>query len=194
MQILVTTDDGKKARTEFVFYDRKLLKGQKGQKGDKGDKGDTGAQGSSYTDNILTYSRARKSIKVDADGDTYKHYENSVAHLVQGQQYTVSAQTNAASFSGTHGTITDKCVLWMCSSSNSPQGTVNQVISGNDMTTDGSKGHVFTWNHPTETISSVSTSTRLAHGGWSASRSRPEPTSTRLGLRTTPTRRVWTEP
>lgn len=112
-------------------------------------KGATGAQGSSYTDNILTYSRARKSIKADADGDTYKHYEDSVAHLVQGQQYTVSAQTNAASFSGTHGTIADKCVLWMCSSSSSPQGTVNQVISGNDMTTDGSKGHVFTWNHPT---------------------------------------------
>ena len=155
MQILVTTDDGKKARAEFVFYDQDLLKGQDGKdgkdgdKGDKGDKGDTGAQGSSYTDNILTYSRARKTIKVNADGDTYKHYEDSVAHLVQGQQYTVSAQTNAASFSGTHGTITDKCVLWMCSSSNSPQGTVNQVISGNDMTTDGSKGHVFTWNHPT---------------------------------------------
>lgn len=149
MQILVTTDDGKRARTEFVFYDRELLKGQDGKDGDKGDKGDTGAQGSSYTDNILTYSRARKTIKVDADGDTYKHYEDSVAHLVQGQQYTVSAQTNAASFSGTHGSITDKCLLWMCSSSNTPQGTVNQVISGNDMTTDGSKGHVFTWNHPT---------------------------------------------
>lgn len=149
MQILVTTDDGKQARAEFVFYDRELLKGQDGKDGDKGDKGDTGAQGSSYTDNILTYSRARKTIKVDADGDTYKHYEDSVAHLVQGQQYTVSAQTNAASFSGTHGSITDKCLLWMCSSSNTPQGTVNQVISGNDMTTDGSKGHVFTWNHPT---------------------------------------------
>lgn len=54
MQIQVTTDDGKQARAEFVFYDRDLLKGQDGKdgkdgndgdKGDKGDKGDTGDKG-----------------------------------------------------------------------------------------------------------------------------------------------------
>ena len=99
--------------------------------------------------NLLRNSRARLTKTYTSTGDWYNLLKKETVYLEQGKTYTISARTNCAKFTNVHGTpYENKCVLWLCSTADSTQGVVNQIVSGTDMSTDGSRGQTFVWNHP----------------------------------------------
>lgn len=109
--------------------------------------------GSSYTENLMLKTEERITLTYDTDGDNWHYWPDRTVHMEQGQTYTISARTNAEGFTDSPGHITGEglplCSLWLCSSSESPQGWVNHLVTDTDMATDGSKGHTFVWNYPT---------------------------------------------
>lgn len=109
--------------------------------------GSKGEDGANYSNNLMVNTEARRTEKPTSAGDHYIYYRSMTVQLEQGKQYTISAITNAAKFDNVHANSigSNKCVLWLSNDS------VNQIVSGTGMTTDGKKGHTFTWNHPTGT-------------------------------------------
>ncbi len=107
--------------------------------------------GSSYTENLMLKTEKRIGQLVTSDGDHYKQWPDRTVQMEQGQTYTISAKTTAEAFTDVHlaSIGLSRCTLWLCSSADSPQGLVNHIVSGTDMTTDGSKGHTFVWDYPT---------------------------------------------
>lgn len=110
----------------------------------------SGSNGASYSNNLMVNTAERREIIKTVNGDWYTIYPDITVTLERGKQYTISGVTNAAAFSASHGSgsTVNRCVLWICSTTSSPQGAVNAIVSGSDMTTDGSKGHTFTWDYP----------------------------------------------
>ncbi|MDE6683158.1 MAG: hypothetical protein K2J87_07015, partial [Muribaculaceae bacterium] len=99
--------------------------------------------------NLLRNSRARLTKTYTSTGDWYNLLKRLTVYMEQGKTYTISGRTNCAKFTNVHSTpYENKCVLWLCSTADSPQGVVNEIVSGSDMTIDGSRGHTFVWNHP----------------------------------------------
>ncbi len=107
--------------------------------------------GSDYTENLMLKTEERIELTYSTDGDHWSGWPDRTIHMEQGQTYTISGRTNAEAFTNVHTASIglSRCALWICSNPQSPQGEVNQVVSGTDMATDGSKGHTFTWDFPT---------------------------------------------
>ncbi|MDE6042673.1 MAG: hypothetical protein K2G07_03900, partial [Muribaculaceae bacterium] len=107
--------------------------------------GTDGATGASYTNNLMTNTGERITITNPTAGNNYKMYPDRAVYLEKGKTYTLSAKTNAAVFSNVTGSpYNDRCLILLV------QGySYFQIVSGADMTTDGRKGHSFTWNQPT---------------------------------------------
>lgn len=104
--------------------------------------GQNGEDGSSYTENLLLDSKYRHTYTITAQGDHYYHIESASVKVEKGVQYTVSAKTNGV-FSGRHQDYgKNNIVLWLRTTQ--PGNSI--IISGSDMTSDGSVGHTFTWN------------------------------------------------
>lgn len=90
-------------------------------------------------------------------GDHYFQMEDHTVHMEQGKVYTISAQSNAEFIDASKhsnvngGVLGDWVSLWIVSPSPQPtDGTaVNILVTGDDMTSDGSKGHTFKWEKPT---------------------------------------------
>lgn len=121
------------------------------EKGNKGSDWSPAPEDTGSGVNLLRNSRARYTRTDTTAGDHYATFPNQkTVHMEEGQTYTISGRTNCAKFTSVHGSpFENKCVLWICSASSSPQGTVNQIVSGEDMMIDGSRGKTFVWNHPT---------------------------------------------
>lgn len=102
--------------------------------------------------NLLRNSGERFEKTFSAAGDHFFVLTDRTVELEQGGVYTISGRTNGI-FTNNH--LNDRTqgyvVLWICSLASSPQGVMNAIVSGADMTSDGRKGHTFTWNHPTGT-------------------------------------------
>lgn len=107
--------------------------------------------GSDYTENLMLKTEERIELTYSTDGDHWSGWPDRTIHMEQGQTYTISGRTNAEAFTNVHTASIglSRCVLWICSNPQSPQGEVNQVVSGTDMATDGSTGHTFVWTRPT---------------------------------------------
>lgn len=102
--------------------------------------------------NLLRNSGERFEKAIAANGDHYFVFPERTVELEQGGVYTISGRTNGI-FTNNHGNDRTQgyVVLWISSLASSPQGVMNAIVSGADMTSDGRKGHTFTWNHPTGT-------------------------------------------
>ena len=107
--------------------------------------------GSDYTENLMLNTEKQIGGIYTDDGDHWKQWPDHKVRMEQGQTYTISGRTNAEAFTNVHTASIglSRCALWICSNPQSPQGEVNQVVSGTDMATDGSKGYTFTWDFPT---------------------------------------------
>lgn len=99
--------------------------------------------GSSYTENLLLNSKARRTAINETAGDHYKYYYDMTISLVKGETYTISAKTNGYFTDAHDPSATDnRIVLWV----GNKQQEYPQIVSGTDMASDGSKGHTFVWN------------------------------------------------
>ena len=102
--------------------------------------------------NLLRRSGATIERTYDAYGDHYFALADRTIHMEQGKTYTISAQSNATFIDASlHGsTSKDQWVsLWIVSPSDVTENRVNELVTGTDMTSDGSKGHTFKWTKPT---------------------------------------------
>ncbi|KRL91693.1 hypothetical protein [Limosilactobacillus ingluviei] len=92
--------------------------------------------------NLLQNSVGPFQPHTDRPIDNYDEYHDSVVELVNGEQYTISGQTNGV-FSQEHNPSqeSDKCVLWLVDNAG-----INQIISDENT----AKGTTFTWEHPTK--------------------------------------------
>lgn len=92
--------------------------------------------------NLLKNSVGPFQPHTDRPIDNYDEYPDSVVELVNGEQYTISGQTNGM-FSQEHNPSqeSDKCVLWLVDDAG-----INQIISDENT----AKGTTFTWEHPTK--------------------------------------------
>ena len=85
--------------------------------------------------------RPIQTINTTAVADNFAVYNNSTIDLIQGENYTISGETNGA-WSNIHNpnTISDKCVLWLTNET-----AISEIVSSDAMP------HTFTWNHPSGT-------------------------------------------
>ena len=96
--------------------------------------------------NLLSNSDGTYTRTYIAPGDHYENLTDCTISMVQGGRYTIYAQTNCIptdnhSNDRTKGYVT----LWLCSAASSPQGAVNNIVSGTDMFTGPWKGYTELW-------------------------------------------------
>lgn len=97
--------------------------------------------------NLLTNSAGEfKPVNADnpIDIDQYKIYQDVSINMINGETYTVSAQTNG-NFTNIHDAskVSNNCVLWLTQQNN---GSATIISSDNTKT-----GTTFTWNAPSGT-------------------------------------------
>lgn len=106
-----------------------------------------GVDGSNYSNNLMTATAQRFEGEYDTDGDHWFKVPECAVHMEQGKTYTISGQTNGV-FTNRHTTYGYGYVtLWIVSPETG--GTVACLVSGTEMTADGTKGTAFTWQFPT---------------------------------------------
>lgn len=105
--------------------------------------------------NLLRRSSATIERTYDAYGDHWVALADRTIHMEQGKVYTISAQSNAEFIDASkHGNVNDGVLgdwvsLWIVSPSDVTENRVNELVTGTDMASDGSKGHTFKWTRPT---------------------------------------------
>lgn len=105
--------------------------------------------------NLLRNSAATIERTYTDYGDHYFVLPDRTIHMEQGKVYTISAQTNAEFIDPSKhsnvngGVLGDWVSLWIVSPSDVTENRVNELVTGTDMTSDGSKGHTFKWTKPT---------------------------------------------
>lgn len=111
--------------------------------------GINGQDGSNYSNNLMVNTESRLEKTYTTTGDWYNLLFQCIVTVEQGKEYTISGRTNGI-FTNNHGNDRTKgyVVLWLVSVDAS-QGMVYQIVSNTDMTSDGTKGHSFIWNHHT---------------------------------------------
>ncbi len=106
--------------------------------------------GSSFTANLMVNTEERIAAIFDSAGDNIIIKRDCEVHMVEGETYTVSARTNASRFlPGAAPVGAEGCGLLLLHSVYGVTSGYWDMISGTDMSTDGTKGHTLVWNKPT---------------------------------------------
>lgn len=106
--------------------------------------------GSNFTANLMVNTEDRIDAIFDSAGDNIIIKRDCAVHMVKGETYTISARTNASRFlSDTVPAGSEGCALLLLHSVYGVASGYWRMISGTEMSTDGTKGHTLVWNKPT---------------------------------------------